>query len=52
MRLGVTVDLTDKASVLTHVHCGVRRQPSLEDGPVRGALCEMGDILVQILKEF
>ena len=35
VRLGITVDLTDKASILPHMYSGVGREAGLEDGPVR-----------------
>lgn len=42
MRLGVTVNLADKARVLPNVHGGVGRETSLEDRPVRGSFCLEG----------
>lgn len=42
VRLGVAVDLTDKAGVLPNMHSGVCRKAGLENRSVRGPFCREG----------
>lgn len=39
VRLGVTVDLADKAGILPNMYSGIGRETSLENRPVGGPLC-------------
>lgn len=38
--LGIAVDLADELGIAAHHGRGVGGEPRLQDGPVRGALCE------------